>query len=178
MSESSNSYLNNRVLKLNVGFLFGDNSPRNHVSELDIPRVCISDDPDKLIVNYIKGTLRLSRTQEGVLLQATLKTAIDDDCYRCLDPIDHTMELNIEELYAFDKSTGTQFYVDEDGNLDMATLLREEILIEQGYFRPCRLTQEGKCHYCSKTLEEATEYSQEDNIDPRMAVLKQLLDSQ
>lgn len=175
MSQPSNSYLSNRVLKINTGFLFSENSGRNHVSEIDLPRVRVSEE---VIVNSLKGTLRLSRTQEGVLLQASLTAEVDDDCFRCLDPINHVMQLEIEELYGTNPAVGTEFHVDEDGNVDFATLLRDELLIEQGYVKPCRLNADGKCNYCGKTLEEATEYRQEDEIDPRMAILKKLLDSQ
>ena len=175
MSQPSKSHLSNRVLKLNVGFLFGENSALTHNSELDVPRVRVADD---LILNHLKGTIHLSRTKEGILLQTTLTASMDDNCFRCLEDIDHVMELNIQELYGFHDSEDTEFHIDEDGILDLTPLIRSEVFIEQSYCKPCRLNDSGKCGYCDKTFAEVTGYEQEERLDPRFAVLKKLLDSQ
>lgn len=167
-------YVNNRVLKLNVGFLLTTGPGHNHNSTLDIPAVRVTDD---LILNYIRGPLRLSRTKEGILVQAQLQTSLDDECHRCLDPIDHEMTLKVEELYAYHTDYDAEFRIDEDGILDLAPLLREEVLIERDYSRPCQLNEKGVCNKCGRTLSDITGEDSEDPIDPRFAELKKLLDS-
>ncbi|GAB4320344.1 MAG: hypothetical protein Kow00117_09840 [Phototrophicales bacterium] len=168
--------LNSRVLKINVGFLMNEGPGNNHNSEIDFPTVHVSDD---LNLKYLKGPLRLSCTKEGILVQATLETAIDDECHRCLDPIHHVMTLEIEELFAFKHSLAeAEFFIDEDNIIDLAPLLRAEVLMEQYYDRPCQLTAQGICPCCGKTKAELLGKEEEEHIDPRLAVLKQLLDAQ
>lgn len=168
--------LNSRILKINVGFLMNEGPGNNHNSEIDFPAVRVSDD---LNLKYLKGPLRLSCTKEGVLVQGKFETAMDDECHRCLDAINHVMNLDIEELYAFNHSlTDAEFFIDEDNIIDLAPLLRAEVLMEQYYDRPCQLTAEGICSYCGKTKAEVMGEDTEDHIDPRLAVLKKLLDSQ
>lgn len=174
MSPSSSDYMSSRVLKLNVGFLLSSGPASSHDSEIDFPPVRVSDD---LSLKYVQGSLRLSRIKEGVLVQAQLKTAIDDECYRCLDPINHEMLLNIEELYAYHSRTDAEFWIDEDGVLDLGPLLRAEVIIEQGYGRPCRPSAEGKCPLCGVDVHDTSDVQDDEMIDPRLAVLKKLLDS-
>ena len=167
------SSLSNRVLKLNIGFLLSDGTHRTHDSTFDFPKLKVADD---LTVNYLKGSLRLSRTKEGILVQADLQTAIDDDCYRCLEPINHVIHLDLEELYATDFSNDeAEFFIGDDAVLDLSPLIRAETLIEQSYCKPCRLDANNNCPICKKNFTKEKQ-DDDDKIDQRLAVLKELLD--
>jgi len=168
------TYVSNRVLKLNIGFLLTDGPAHSHTSEIDFPAVQVADD---LRVKFIEGTLRLSRTKEGVLVQAQLHTALDGECYRCLDPYQHPITLRIEELYAMQPGNDTEFFIGDDGILDLAPLLRGEIIIEADYGRPFRPDDSGVCRMCGVDIEEKLRLNEEEDLDPRLAVLKKLLDS-
>lgn len=175
MSHTPDNYLSNRVLKLNVGFLLSDNiQSRNHDSTLDIPSVRVSDD---MILNFVRGALRLSRTKEGVLVQARLETQIAGECTRCLDPVNHDITVIIEELYAYHSDADTEFRIGEDAVLDLNPLLRAEVLIESGGQLLCGPDCAGICPECGANRNHTDCQCELDNIDPRMAVLKQLLDS-
>ena len=65
----------------------------------DVPRMRIADDVDLV---FLRGPLRLSRTKEGILVQGDLELGIEDECYRCLRPIERHLQLSIEELYAWE----------------------------------------------------------------------------
>jgi len=90
----------------------------------------------------------------------------------------HEFDVKIEELYAYppDPSSAV-FSVDSTGHLDLAPLLREEVLIEESYRVFCREDCKGLSTDTGVNLnyEEASE-EEVNPIDPRMAVLKQLLD--
>lgn len=174
MNSSPPSYMASRVLKLNVGFLLTSGPAHSHDSELDFPAVRVADD---LILKYVRGPLRLSRTKEGILVQAHLQTAVDDECYRCLDPIEHVVEIEIEELYTYHTQANTEFYIDEDGILDLAPLLRDETLIAVSHRALCRDDCQGLCPGCGVNLNYAACACDLDDIDPRLAALKRLLDS-
>jgi len=167
--------VSNRVLKLNVGFLLSDGPGNNHTSDVDFPAVKISDD---LTVNYIRGQLRMSRTKEGILVQAKLKTERDDECYRCLDPFMHEIDVKLEELFAYHSDADAEFSIGEDAMLDLAPLLRAEIMIEADYYKPCRPDAKGNCLLCGVDIHEKLQAEEEEYIDPRLAVLKKLLDSE
>jgi len=174
MTTSDNGYLKKRVLKLNVGFLLNDGTYLTHDSTMDFPKVRVDED---LVLKYLRGTIRLNRTEEGILVQANLETALDDECFRCLEPINHVINVEIEELFAVDsRNDDAEFYVDDDAAIDLAPVIRAETLIEQGYNKPCRLTADGTCQLCHKNFKDHKFDDGDDYIDPRLAVLKQLLD--
>ena len=78
-----NSYVNGKILKVNVGFLISEGVGRSRDNEFDVPLpLRVSDD---LTLDYLKGPLRFSRTSRGVLVQGTLATQLHTDCARCLD---------------------------------------------------------------------------------------------
>ncbi|MBC8100237.1 MAG: DUF177 domain-containing protein [Armatimonadetes bacterium] len=165
-------YLNNRVLKLNVGFLLTDGPAHSQNSMLDIPAVKVADD---LILDYVRGRLRLSRTKEGILVQALLAVGINDECSRCLDPVAREMEVEVEELYGHDASV-SEFIVGDDAILDLAPLLRAEVLIDTTHRVLCREDCRGLCPECGINLNEDDCNCGEQMIDPRLAALKKLLE--
>ncbi|MFW5748784.1 MAG: YceD family protein [Chloroflexota bacterium] len=174
MPSTSHSYVNSRVLKLNVGFLLNAGPGHSRDSELDIPTVRVSDD---LLLEYLRGKLRLSHTKEGILVQAHLDTAVHDECYRCLDPVLNEISLELEELYTTQPHRETEFQVSDDGILDLAPLLRAETLIEESHRVLCQDDCKGICPQCGVNRNRETCDCDVDDIDPRLAALKQLLDS-
>lgn len=177
MDKSHASLLSNRVLKLNVGFLLslGPGNIRDVPFEIEDP-VQIADD---LVANAITGSLRLSRTKEGLLVQTHLIVTVDRECARCLTGFEQSIPVSVEELYAYPTPLPeTEFFIGQDGKLDLAPLLRAEILIALSHREYCREDCKGLCPVCGINRNEASCTCEADLIDPRMAVLKQLLDSQ
>jgi len=181
VSSSGNNYLNKRLLKLNVGFLLSEGPGNSREISMDIPeRVQVDTD---LYLESVSGNLLLTRTKEGILAQGTLTVKHIRECDRCLDEFIHAFDVPIEELFAFpadpDKSV---FSVDSTGHINLAYLLREEVLIEESYRVICREDCRGLSAETGINLNEQPEAEVEEDtndqapIDPRMAVLKQLLD--
>lgn len=183
MSSSTNRYLNKRVLKLNVGFLLSEGPGNSRSMPINIPeRVQVDDD---LYLESINGNIMLTRTKEGILAQSNLQVTTQRECDRCLDDFLHVFEVPVEELFAFpadpDKS---DFSIDSTGDIDLALLLREEVLIEEGYRVVCRDDCRGlsmkngvNLNREEDILDEVEDIPEIDtSIDPRLAVLKQLLD--
>ncbi len=172
MKPLANGYASNRVLKLNVGFLLTAGPGHSHDIEFDAPAVRVAEDVD---LAYIRGSLRLSRTKEGILVQGTLHVGVDDECYRCLDPVNRDIVIDIEELYAHPAIPDTEFSVGDDAILDLAPLLRAEALIEDSRGVLCRPDCRGLCSVCGENLNRAPDHKHDDDIDPRLAKLKALL---
>jgi uncharacterized protein len=166
------SYLHNRVLKFNVGYLLNDGPAHSQDSQLDIPAVRVSDD---LILAYIRGPIRLSRTKEGILVQAHLHIGIPDECFRCLDDIERDVEIELEELFTYHSLAESDFRIGEDAILDMNPLIREEVLIAASHPVTCSEDCKGLCPECGVNLNRETCDCERESLDPRFAMLKQLL---
>jgi len=168
----SKTHMSQRVLKLNVGFLLSTGAGHSHNSVLDLPTTKVADD---LILNYIRGPIRLSRTKEGLLVQAKLDSATDGECYRCLEDINHKITLDLEELYAYQSNYDSEFRISEDAILDLGPLVRAEAFIELSQGMLCQPDCLGLCAECGGNRNRGECRCEVDDIDPRLAVLKQLL---
>ncbi len=169
------TFLPTRVLKFNVGFLLNSGAGNSQDSDLDIPTVRVADD---LMLDYVQGPLRLSRTKEGILVQATLHIGLSDECYRCLEPVTRDVELEIEELYSYNTYPTAEFSIGDDGILDLAPLLRAETLIDTAHRVLCTEDCKGLCPECGANLNEGECNCRADEVDPRFAALKKLLESE
>jgi uncharacterized protein len=176
VNTSSASLLSNRVLKINVGFLLSVGPGNNKDVQIDITdAVRISDD---LVAKSIIGQLRLSRTKEGILAQIKLTIIVDRSCARCLDSFEHNIPVNVEELYASPRPIGeTEFFVGQDAQLDLAPLIRAEVLIALSHREFCRDDCKGLCPVCGVNHNHENCDCEIEYIDPRMAKLKELLDA-
>jgi uncharacterized protein len=173
VKQYNNGFVGNRVLRLNVGFLLSGGAGTSHNTAFDVPMVRVADDVD---LRYVKGELRLSRTKEGILVQGALHVGIESECYRCLTPIERDLVVEIEELYSPDGAGVSEFSIGDDGILDLAPLLRAEAIIVGGTRSLCRADCKGLCPECGINLNEVEDHRHDEQIDPRLAKLKQLLD--
>ena len=175
-------YLKKRLLRIQVGYLLSEGPGNSRTIPITFSqRVQVADD---LYLDALTGSLVLTRTKEGILAQGRLKVAHTRECDRCLEPFTHQFGLEVAELFALrsdaDKS---EFFIDSNGEIDLGPLLREEALIEASYRAVCR----DGCRGLSATsgnnlneMDESLELREAETekglaIDPRMAVLKQLL---
>ena len=173
MKHFANGYVSNRVLKLNIGFLLSAGPGHSHETAFDIPAIRVADDVD---LAYIRGPLRLSRTKEGILVQGKLHLGVETECYRCLDAMLRDVELDLEELYNYPMPKDSEFSLSDDGILDLAPLIRAEALIEDDRGALCRPDCKGLCPECGANWNTTACRCAEDQTDPRLARLKQLLD--
>ncbi len=172
---TNTQYVNNRILKINVGFLLVEGVGQSRDTELDVPiPVRVSDD---LMLNGLHGTLHLSRNSRGVLVEGTLATQLHTDCARCLEDATIPVEIDLQELYVYPPEPGVPFVVADDGNLDLAPLIREEAIVSTPQIALCRPDCAGLCPNCGANLNEGPCGCDPEPIDPRMAALSQLLHS-
>ena len=171
MNAPHNGFISNRVLKLNVGFLLNESIGSKHEMAFDVPQLIVADD---LRLAYLRGPLRLTRASEGILIQGKLAVAIEAECSRCLYRIPVPLSLDLEELFAQHDHTSSEFFIGEDGILDLAPLLREETILATPMAPACVLDPEGLCPFGHALADLKSYLRQDDDIDPRFAVLLQL----
>lgn len=174
MKQYANGYVSNRVLKLNVGFLLADGPGNIHVTSFDVPAVRVADDMD---LAYVRGPVRLSRTKEGILVQGQLDIGVEEECYRCLDPVARTVPIVLEELYSYPASGLVEFSIGDDAILDLATLIRAEVMIAVAGGVLCGPGCKGLCPECGANLNHSPCTCADNAVDPRMAKLQELLNA-
>lgn len=143
-------------------------------------RVQVDND---LYLDALEGKLVLSRTGEGILIQGSLRVSHRRECGRCLEAFVHSFDLDLAEMFASPPdSSKSVFSVDSNGEIDLAPLLREEVLIEESYRSVCREDCRGLSARSGRNLNTEEESradvaveAEAPGIDPRMAVLKTLL---
>jgi len=133
----------------------------------------------------IKGSVKLTRTNRGILAQGKFKTSIPADCSRCLKLFEAPLNINIEEEYfpVIDVNSGTaleipdepgSFMIDEHHILDLREAIRQNALLAIPMKPLCREDCAGLCQQCGKDLNEGSCDCIRDDIDPRWAKLVQL----
>ena len=164
-------------LRFNFGFLLdGELGARAEV-ELDYPTIEVSDD---VTLSPLKGKFRATRTSKGIYVAGRLESVIETECTRCLDAVYMPITIKLDDLFYHPVSTAPpgEFTIDEDGILDLAPLIRELSLLEIPMQVYCREGCKGICAQCGQNLNEGECECEVDDVDPRFAVLRTLLDDE
>lgn len=102
-------------------------------------------------------------------------------CARCLKEIERSVSLDFEKNVAvagtINDGENDDYLIIEDSELDIAEPLREQLLLEMPYKHLCMEECKGLCSKCGADLNDGPCGCPEKEIDPRLAVLKQLLDN-
>jgi uncharacterized protein len=169
------------VLSYNVADLLRAAPGAQQRFQLELPELPLSD--DLRLAAPIAGQLRLIRTGRSVLAQAELSTALEGACSRCLRPVVAPIDVTIEEeaLPLVDIDSGLPVDVsgepdalrlDAHHELDMATPIREAIVLAEPINLLCRPDCAGLCQVCGIDLNENEGHSHADqDVDPRLAAL-------
>jgi uncharacterized protein len=164
-----------RPLRFNVGFLLHESAGTHREFDLDIARIQIADDLD---VADLKGTIRLTRTTEGILAQGEITGLTQSLCSRCLDEINQSLTVTLSDLFSYPPSTAPDqsLIVPETGLLELRSHVREYFLLAAPTRPLCQKDCKGLCPECGGNLnEEACEHPDRE-IDPRFEALKSLIE--
>lgn len=163
------------LLWLNLGFIIHQQIGYSREFPLEIPRLSI--DPD-LSLSDLSGTARITRTPQGLLVQAKLGAKTLIECVRCLTEFPLRLETEFSELYAFNRRSVTDsgLILPEDGKINLTPLVREYMLLAVPIKPLCRKDCKGLCSECGENLNEVTCEHTVQKIDPRLETLKTLLD--
>jgi uncharacterized protein len=121
--------------------------------------------------------LRLESVMEGVLVSGTVEVPVTGQCARCLEPVEDTLELDVQELYAYEGST-TEATSGEDevrrieGDLlDLAPLVRDTVVLMLPLSPTCTPDCAGLCTDCGERLDDLPPDHSHEVVDPRWAGL-------
>lgn len=172
-------------LRINVAQLLKE--PTGAVRRFELYDEIYDLDEDLIILGPLSGTVTLLHTADGILVRASLRTAVEMQCCRCLEPFEGELELEVEEEFepSIDIHTGAKLpvtateqdatIIDEHHILDLTEVVRQTIFLAMPMSRACRADCAGLCAVCGKNLNQGPCECATDDIDPRLEALRQLL---
>lgn len=140
------------------------------------------------LIGPLTGTIKLMRTQEGVLAEAELRAAIASECARCLKPIETEISIGFTDEYrpTFDIHTGLRIWpppgeiVDDELMIGPEHILsldeaaRQELEAAIPVRLLCSEDCAGLCQRCGQDLNEGP-CQCEPEIDSRWESLRDVL---
>ena len=124
--------------------------------------------------------LRMESVTEGVLVSAEVHVPLTGECGRCLRPISDTIDVEFQELYAYEHSTTDETAEeDEVGRMqgDLINLepeFRDAVVLALPVNPLCRPDCPGLCPECGESWDDLPADHQHDQIDARWAALRRL----
>ncbi|MCI0396979.1 MAG: DUF177 domain-containing protein [Chloroflexi bacterium] len=161
-------------LRFNFGFMFEADLGTSRTIELRYPTIQVED----ITLTPLTGTFTAIRNSKGIYITGPLHSKMESECARCLDSVTVPITIQLDDLFYYPPYTAPpgEFVVGEDGFLDLAPLVRELSLLEIPMQPFCRPDCKGLCPECGQNWNEGSCDCEKDDIDPRLAALRSLLD--
>lgn len=162
-----------KPLRLNVGFLVSAAAGYHRDFEFYLPALT---DEDGVTLAEVEGRAKISRTPQGLLVEAAFTGSIQLECARCLVEYTQPLRWEFTELYAFtrDNITESGLLVPEDAHIDLQPLVRDYALLEIPIRSLCSPNCKGLCPECGQNLNEQ-DCGHRPEIDSPFSALKDLL---
>jgi uncharacterized protein len=144
--------------------------------------------PDVELSGPLNGTLRLQRTNRGILVRGRVEGDVRRTCGRCLEAYVEPAAIDVSEEYlpSIDPDSGAALpgpdsdesvrAIDEHHELDLTPVFREEFALTEPMHPLCRPDCEGLCAECGAPLRGDHRRHEADEIDPRLAGLARFLE--
>lgn len=162
------------LLILNVGFIAHQSVGYSREFPLEAPYLRLQPD---LELYEFSGSVRITRTAQGLLLQAAFQAAIQVNCVRCLKETNQHIETNFTELYAFTRDSITEagLLLPDTGKINLEPIARDELLLAIPIGTLCSPDCKGLCPVCGEDLNITICSHEDEEPDPRFDVLSLLL---
>jgi uncharacterized protein len=133
----------------------------------------------------VEGTAELAISTMEIRVRGRLKVRMEADCDRCLEQVDFPIDIDFELSYVPASSLGedeevglevmdTQAGFYEGVGLELADVLREQILLTLPMQRLCRQDCRGICPVCGQNRNQALCECHEESRDDRWMKLRDL----
>ncbi len=125
----------------------------------------------------VRLRLRLESVMEGVLVSGEVDVPVTGSCARCLEPMEDTLELDVQELFAYEGST-TEATSEEDEvrrvegeQIDLEPMVRDLVVLTLPLSPTCTPDCAGLCADCGERLDDLPADHSHEVVDPRWAGL-------
>ena len=145
---------------------------------------------DFRVVAPVKLTARVTKDAQKIRLEGRVQTTLETDCGRCLEPFSLPVNAKLELMFlpdagdgavqvagekeVRDDDVGVSFYKDE--TIDLGEMMRDEFYLALPMKPLCKDDCKGLCPLCGANWNRDTCTCKAEWVDPRLAVLKKLLD--
>jgi len=113
------------------------------------------------------------------IVDGTVNTIGDYECTRCLTPVMHKAAILFKDIYGIVGQRRTdedEILLCDGETIDLTELIRETLVINEPSQVLCREDCKGLCTHCGADLNIAPCSCESFEVDPRLAVLRTLLD--
>lgn len=128
--------------------------------------------------------LRLEAVMEGILVSGVARAPLAGECSRCLDPLNATVEVEVQQLFVYPDLRGEMsgdveddFGQLVDDLLDLEPLIRDAVVLALPISPRCREDCPGLCARCGERLSDLPPDHSHAVLDSRWAALSGLADS-
>jgi uncharacterized protein len=134
----------------------------------------------------VKGEVKLTRTDRGILVDCKINTEVELECCRCLEPFHFPLSIHFEEEYfpTIDVLSGLPLpssdenaeaaAIDRNHIIDLDDTIRQYALLGIPMKPLCREECAGLCPTCGQNLNRGCCECQVEATDPRLAPLMKL----
>jgi DUF177 domain-containing protein len=169
------------ALQFNVAQLL--KQPTGARRTYNIDAEVFSLDENLVLVDRLRGQVRLLRVGSGVLATGALHTAMKLTCTRCLGEFRLRVSFDIEEEFqpTIDVTTGASLekelnqdpatLIDEHHILDLTEVVRQDLWLNLPTSPACRPDCRGLCPHCGQNLNRGSCDCKVHTIDARWAPL-------
>jgi uncharacterized protein len=148
-------------------------------------------DPGLKPIRPLQGSVALLRTTQGILVTGSLRTRLQVECRRCLEPYEADVQIDLEEEFlpsiridgapidevpAEDRDEA--LLIDADHILDLKEVVRQDLWLQLPMEGVCRPDCAGLCPRCGGNRNLGECNCEEAPIDPRWAALQALFPSE
>lgn len=127
----------------------------------------------------------ISRRDTKTRISGHINGMAESDCVRCLEPVAKKLDFDFEAVFVgaagepnadeieLRENELAESFID-DNEIDLIEVIREQILLAMAMRVVCKENCQGLCPQCGKNLNLIDCRCEENEIDPRWAVLKNL----
>jgi uncharacterized protein len=120
---------------------------------------------------HVEATLE--RIPEGIVVRGEVHVVWAAECSRCLEPVEGTLAVGIDELFEPHPIDGETYLLDHD-TIDLDQVVRDAVLLELPPAPHCREDCAGLCPTCGADRNLIACGCVEVDEDPRWAALRSL----
>lgn len=169
----------NDPLRLDVSYLVKESPGTYKEFEFNFTHLNL---PDELILVDVQGTIAVSVTEDGVVLDGKIRSLTQLSCTRCLDDYWQPLQIEFTEMFTYHPVENSQDDLEQllpaDGSIDLTPMIRDYAVLDIPISRICKPDCKGLCPVCGANLNEEDCGHRQESIDPRMEGLKALLEQE
>jgi len=118
---------------------------------------------------------RLESVVDGVLVTGEVHAPIQAECGRCLDPVEDDVDVDVQELFTYERVDASDEQPLLVGDfIDLEPLVRDAIVLGLPANPVCAEDCPGLCATCGARLADVEDNHSHDELDPRWAALARL----